>query len=121
MGNIAYIVLDDETLEVEDTKARTNIGDVSTLQTTTKDNLVKAVNECFQSASDGKALIASAITGKGIETNSDATFATMAANISLIETGISEDDFKEIGLTADKIVAGNTILGITGTGYGTWL
>jgi hypothetical protein len=25
-----------------------------------------------------------------------------------------------IGLTADKIVAGNTILGITGTGYGKW-
>ena len=25
-----------------------------------------------------------------------------------------------IGLTADKIVAGNTILGVTGTGYGKW-
>jgi hypothetical protein len=39
------------------------------------------VEECFQSASDGKALIASAITGKGIETASDATYETMAQNI----------------------------------------
>ena len=39
------------------------------------------VEECFQSASDGKALIASAITGKGIETASDATYAVMAENI----------------------------------------
>ncbi|WP_458457437.1 hypothetical protein [Pseudobutyrivibrio sp.] len=41
-----------------------------------------AVNECFQSASNGKALIASAITGKGVETASDATYAVMAGNIT---------------------------------------
>lgn len=40
-----------------------------------------AVNECFQSASNGKALIASAITGKGVTTASDATYAVMAGNI----------------------------------------
>ena len=189
MDNIAYIVLNDETLEVEDTKARTDIGDVTTLKTNVKDNLVKAVNECFQSASDGKALIASAITGKGIETDSDATFEVMASNIALIQTGIMTTDATVtasqilagaiaygangkitgamankagtntsanasldttnsrvklqipsngyydtgaylyipyatlasiLGITADKIVVGNTILGITGTGYGTW-
>lgn len=86
MSNISYIVLDDKTLEVEDTKARTDIGDVSALETEAKNSLVEAVNECFQSASDGKALIASAITGKGIDTDSDATFQTMATNISAIQT-----------------------------------
>lgn len=105
MGNLSKIVLDDETLEVEDTKARTDIGDVTTLITNAKDNLVKAVNECFQSASDGKALIASAITGKGVETDSDATYAIMAGNIEAIETGIGTEDATA---TAAQILNGAT-------------
>lgn len=92
MGNFNKIVLDDETLEVEDTKARTDIGDVSSLQTTTKESIVKAVNECFRSASDGKALIASAITGMGVNTDSGASFAVMAGNIAAIETGVDTSD-----------------------------
>ena len=105
MDNIAYIVLNDETLEVEDTKARTEIGDVTTLRTNEKDNLVKAVNECFQSASDGKALIASAITGKGVNTDSGATFAVMAENIKSIETGIGTEDATA---TAAQLLSGAT-------------
>lgn len=54
--------------------------DVATLQT--------SVDECFQSVSDGKTLIANAITGKGVTTSSSATFATMANNIGKIETRI---------------------------------
>lgn len=38
-----------------------------------------------KSVSDGKSLIASAITEKGVETASDATFETMASNIGNIE------------------------------------
>lgn len=105
MGNMAYIVLDDETLEVEDTKARTDIGDVTTLRTNAKDNLVKAVNECFQSASDGKALIASAITGKGVNTDSGATYAVMAENISSIQVGI---DTSDATATAGQMLSGST-------------
>lgn len=105
MGNMAYIVLDDETLEVEDTKARTDIGELSSLQTTTKDNLVKAVNECFQSASDGKALIASAITGKGVNTDSKATYAVMAENISSIQVGV---DTSDATATAGQMLSGST-------------
>ena len=44
--------------------------------------------EVKQSVSNGKSLIASAITDKGIETLSDATFQTMADNIGLIEGNI---------------------------------
>ena len=40
----------------------------------------------FQSVSDGKALVASAITDKGVQTASDATFQTMANNIRNIES-----------------------------------
>lgn len=47
----------------------------------------EAINQCFQSASDGKKLVASAITGKGVPTASDATFQVMADNIKKIEQG----------------------------------
>lgn len=40
-----------------------------------------------KSVSDGKELVADAITGKGVETATDATFTTMAENIGQIETG----------------------------------
>lgn len=47
----------------------------------------EAVNSCFQSVSDGKALVASAITDKGVSTAVDATFETMAENIGQISKG----------------------------------
>lgn len=51
------------------------------------DTLNDSVNDCFQSVSDGKTLVATAITDKGIETAPDATFEIMAENISNIITG----------------------------------
>ena len=44
------------------------------------------VDELKKSVSDGKSLVAGAITGKGVNTATDATFATMAANIAAIKT-----------------------------------
>ena len=49
------------------------------------------VNELFQSVSSGKTLVANAITGKGVSTATDATFATMATNISKISGGYKEE------------------------------
>lgn len=43
-----------------------------------------AIKELFTSGSEGKALIASAITSKGVETSADASFATMSENIKKI-------------------------------------
>lgn len=48
---------------------------------------VAAVEDLKKSVSDGKTLVADAITEKGVETAADSTFATMAENISQIETG----------------------------------
>ena len=45
------------------------------------------LNEVFQSVSDGKIMIASAITDKGVDTASDATFGEMASNIRSIQSG----------------------------------
>lgn len=52
--------------------------------------LDQKVTECFQSVSDGKALVASAITDKGVTTAPDATFAMMAGNIENIRVNNEE-------------------------------
>lgn len=50
-------------------------------------NASSEINSLKSSVSNGKSLIASAITGKGVSTASNATFQTMANNISSIRTG----------------------------------
>ena len=49
--------------------------------------LVQKVEECFQSVSNGKSLVASAITDKKVPTDATATFAEMAANIESLKLG----------------------------------
>ena len=50
----------------------------------TADDVQEAIDEVFQSVSDGKTLIAAAITDKGVETSASDSFATMANNIENI-------------------------------------
>lgn len=59
-------------------------GDLDNLATSTKTDLVSAINETFTSVSNGKSLIAAAITDKGVATAASDSFATMASNIALI-------------------------------------
>lgn len=81
---------------IADTKTRkdiqtinTQLGDIAkevgteTLNTIAQD-LKGAINEVFQNVSNGKQLIATAITDKGINTSSDDTFQVMATNIGKI-------------------------------------
>ena len=49
-------------------------------------NVEGALDELFQSASNGKTLIANAITGKGVATNASDSFQAMATNIGNIVT-----------------------------------
>lgn len=49
-------------------------------------NVNDGMNELFISVSNGKSIVAAAITGKGVETASDASFKTMADNINAILT-----------------------------------
>ena len=67
------------------------IGDIETLNVGDVDNIVEAVNSCFQSVSDGKSAIASAITDMRVPTASDATFATMQENIRNITYDANAD------------------------------
>ena len=55
--------------------------------------------------SDGKKLVANAITGKGVTTSETATFATMAENIEAITTGT---DTSDATAAASQILSGYT-------------
>lgn len=63
------------------------LGNITNLSTTDKTSLVAAVNECFQSASDGKTAIANAITGadSSITIPENPTFAQLATLIGQFE------------------------------------
>ena len=63
------------------------------------------LNTLKKSVSDGKTTVANAITAKGVTTATDATFATMANNISRIETGV---DTSDATATAAQILTGQT-------------
>lgn len=51
-------------------------------------NVQQAIDQLFTSVSNGKALIAGAITDKGVSTSASDTFQQMATNIGQIETGV---------------------------------
>ena len=63
------------------------------------------LNTLKKSVSDGKTTVANAITAKGVTTATDATFATMANNISKITTGV---DTSDANATAAQILTGQT-------------
>ena len=67
----------------------------------------KDLDDLFQSVSSGKTLVANAITDKGVSTATDATFATMASNISKINTnGYKEEtaSWNKTSTGANRIV-----------------
>lgn len=66
----------------------------------TKENLLKEVKKeqesLKQSVSNGKSLIASAITDKGVTTSNEDTFSVMADNISKIKSSGIESEYKHV-------------------------
>lgn len=72
----------------------------------TAGNVQGALDELFTSVSDGKALIASAVTDKGVPTQPDAAFSEIAGNIAQISTG--GGDTSDATATPGDILAGRT-------------
>lgn len=70
--------------------------------------LKEDLNDCFQSVSDGKTLVASAITGKGVATGATATFSQMATNISSIKTTVTPTAGNKNTKTAKLSTYGST-------------
>lgn len=69
----------------------------------------KALNQVFQSVSNGKKVIASAITDRGITTAPDATFQVMAKNIGNLSRSTGN-------ATTAQVLAGYTFSNATSTG-----
>ena len=46
--------------------------------------LQSSVSSCFQSVSDGKSAVATALTNQGVATSATATYTTMAANVGVV-------------------------------------
>lgn len=80
----------------------------------TSNNVEGALNELFIDVSDGKTLVATAITDKGVTTSSNDTFSQMASNIGLIYTGKKWATGKAITSSSTKLYGG---MGISNT-YG---
>ena len=66
-------------------EAHKNIDNYQTTPSEELDKIKADIDELFQSVSNGKTLIASAITDKGVITSSSDSFSTMADNIKSIE------------------------------------
>ena len=97
---------------------KTDVGNLPSLQTNAKDSLVDAVNELFQSANNGKQIIADAI---GSPLSSDDTFAAMGNSINTLTTNFRNalalkgvnapgDKFETLINRIDEIVQSGNVL-----------
>ena len=77
-------------------------------------NTQDAIDELFQSVSEGKSLIAAAVTDKGVQTAATDTFAEMAENIEAIEGGTSLPALTSPGSAAD-LASGKQLIDQNGT------
>ena len=59
-------------------------------------------DQCFQSVSEGKSIVAAAVTDKGVQTAADSTFQQIADNIE----AISQLDTSDANATASQILSG---------------
>lgn len=73
-------------------KVNAAVGNLANLQTTAKGNAVDSINELFTSASNGKAAVAAAITGKGVPASGSDTFPVLAGKIGQISTEMKSID-----------------------------
>ena len=87
--------------QVAQIQANTAAIGTEELSTTAK-TLKGAINEVFQDVDNGKTLIASAITDKGIATSNNDTFQVMADNISKINSAITDVNINSYNILKDN-------------------
>ncbi|MCL6661792.1 hypothetical protein [Paenibacillus amylolyticus] len=73
------------------------VGPLPDLKTNAKGNAVLAINELFTSVSNGKEVLANAITDMGQTTLASASFSVMANNITKLSTSTLLKEWRQIG------------------------
>lgn len=97
-------------IDVVDRDGRKLIGDVTEyVEAVDKkvDDVEQRVEDCFQSVSNGKRMIAEAITGKGIITSANDTFKTMADNINNIPSKTEDIIVSMVGNGTANVILEN--------------
>lgn len=107
----------DGTVSFEDMTVYTQEGDTFSAKDINATN--EAVNECLKSVSDGKTVVAAAITEQGVATDSNASFETMASNVTAAGTarynaGVTAT--KKGTATAAQVLKGKTFTNSSGVG-----
>lgn len=87
LGNAPYVIEMTEEDEGDLSASQIGYNNVATGMTAT--DVQSAITELFTSVSEGKSLLAGAITDKGVSTSADDTFQQMAENVAAIESGAS--------------------------------
>ena len=88
---------------------KTEVGVLSGLNTTNKTDLVTAINEVFQSASDGKQAIIDALAHHEIDATTDDSFSSLAAKIKEMLMGniYGTTDSISMNFHADLYISAN--------------
>ena len=102
------------TEEGEESIPASNVSYSNTTSGMTSGNVQNAIDELFQSVSEGKSLIAAAVTDKGVETAATDSFTTMAGNIGQISVGIQLPDLSNPGAAGD-LRSGKQLVGADGS------
>lgn len=87
LGVGPYTIEFDEEENENENLAASSIEYNNSTSSMTATNVQEAIDELFTDVSEGKTLIATAVTDKGVETAATDSFQQMAENISQIETG----------------------------------
>lgn len=108
---MGYGAIIGQTPTVQASAEMTSYNNDNTSSVITADNVQGAIDQLFTSVSNGKSQIASAITGMGVSTSANATFAQMATNIGNIETGY---DTSQVTATAATVRSGYKFVNSSG-------
>lgn len=108
---MAYGAIIGQTPTVQASAEMTSYNNDNTSSVITADNVQGAIDQLFTSVSNGKSQIASAITGMGVSTSANDSFAQMATNIGNIETGY---DTSQVTATANTVRSGYKFVNSSG-------
>ena len=93
--------------------ATTNVtGSLSNLKTSTKNDLVSAINEVFQSGNDAKSGLVAALVAGGISAATSESFSSLN---SKVKSGLTSKRTRKTGTTRSNPT--NNFLNITGLGF----